>query len=394
MRLANLLLIAVLSAPSVLCQKTQFHKTSLLTFSMSWKDPEITISDPPSTMGQQMGHVEMLGIKPLGYIMDGNVKIFHLTAQPVEKVLTDPHAPRPDIIPEAYRDDFIKHAPRKSQKIRAWGYNGSIPGPTIEAYEGDRIRVVFKNELPEPTSIHWHGLEVPNKQDGAAGETQRPVLPGETYTYEFTLYQSGTLLYHSGYNIMKQDMMGLAGMFVIHPKEGYDQPIDKDVTILLQQWTLLAGNPYPDIENMLPNWATFNSLAAPSIPYIQVNQGERVRLRFGNISFDNHPIHLHGYRWLNVGTAGGPIPPSARWYDSTVDVPPGATRDVEFTAWNPGIWRMHCHKVHHAVNAHVDVPMGIMYHGGMFTLVHVIPEDPQAPWKHPCQRSHTDEGAS
>ncbi len=379
-------LFLFLSLCSTIRCNTQEHKTDLLSFPIGWQDPKIKQSTPPQTMGKQMGSVTMLGIPPLGYEWDGNVKVFRLTAQPVEKTITDPTNINPDIVPDKYKDDFIKHAPRKSQKLRGWGYNGSIPGPTLEAYEGDRVRVILKNELPEPTSIHWHGLEVPNHQDGAAGETQRPVLPGETYTYEFTLYQSGTLLYHSGYNIMKQDLMGLAGMFVIHPKRGYEQKIDKDYTILLQQWTLLPGNPYPDIENMLPNWATFNSLAAPHIPYLHVKQGERVRIRFGNISFENHPIHLHGYRWLNVGTAGGPIPPSARWYDSTVDVPPGATRDVEFTAWNPGIWRMHCHKIHHAVNAHVDVPMGIMYHGGMFTLLHVTPRDSEAKWQHPSQK--------
>ena len=384
----HMYILLLLMHAIVLCRSDAPHKTQLLSFPMGWKDPRVTLTDPPSTMNKQMGQVTMLGIPPLGYEMDGNVKVFRLTAQPIEKTITGPESVNPDIVPEEYKDDFIKHAPRKSQHLRAWGYNGSTPGPTIEAYEGDRVRVILKNELPEPTSIHWHGLEIPNHQDGAAGETQRPVLPGETYTYEFTLYQSGTLMYHSGYNIMKQDLMGLAGLFVIHPKRGYEQKIDKDFAIMLQQWTLLPGNPYPDIENMLPNWATFNSLAAPHIPYMQVNQGDRVRIRFGNISFDNHPIHLHGYRWLNVGTAGGPIPPSARWYDSTVDVPPGATRDVEFTAWNPGIWRMHCHKVHHAVNAHVDVPMGIMRHGGMFTLLYVIPKDDNAPWTHPDMKSH------
>lgn len=172
--------------------KQKLHKSEKLTFSKGWRNPDITPSPPPSTMGKQMGTVNMLGVPPLGYEMDGKVKVFHLIAQPVEKWITDGVPVNPDIVAEENKDDFIKHSPRKSQQLRAWGYNGSTPGPVIEANEGDRIRIVLKNELPEPTSIHWHGIELPNSQDGAAGETQRPVLPGETFTYEYTLYQNGT----------------------------------------------------------------------------------------------------------------------------------------------------------------------------------------------------------
>jgi FtsP/CotA-like multicopper oxidase with cupredoxin domain len=245
--------------------------------------------------------------------------------------------------------------------------------------------VILKNELPEPTSIHWHGLEIPKEQDGAAGHTQPAVMPGESFVYEFTLYQTGTFLYHSGFNMMKQDHMGLVGFVVVHPKE-YAQPIDRDFAIMLQEWAFLPGNPYLDLVTMEFNWFTFNGKSAPDIPVLTVNQGERVRIRFGNMSMDSHPIHVHGYAWQVVGTEGGPIPESAQWPGATVNVPPGTTRDVEFVAWNPGLWRLHCHKLHHIINAHADVPMGIMGHGGMFTLVHVIPGDPDAPWTHPRQK--------
>lgn len=182
---------------------------------------------------------------------------------------------------------------------------------------------------------------------------------------------------------MKQDLLGLAGLLVIHPKNGYEKPIDKDFAILLQEWGLEPGNPYPNIVTMEFNWSTFNSLAAPSIPYMTVNQGDRVRIRIGGIGMNSHPIHMHGYTWQVVGTEGGPIPPSARYFGNTVNVASGQSRDVEFVAWNPGLWRFHCHKMHHVVNAHAAVPMGIMYHGNMFTLLHVIPKDRSAPWQHP-----------
>jgi hypothetical protein len=103
------------------------------------------------------------------------------------------------------------------------------------------------------------------------------------------------------------------------------------------------------------------------------------------MSMDNHPIHIHGHTWWTVGTESGPIPKSAQWPGNTVDVPPGAARDVEFVAWNPGLWFFHCHRVHHVMNAHADVPIGVMPHGGMFTIFYVIPKDPKAKWQHPLE---------
>lgn len=354
-------------------------------FLKDWIDPTIKLSPAPPLLGKQMGQVQTLGRPPLGYELDGDVKVFRLIAQPVEQYLTTgEEADYHDLIPPDY---FVKgtgmHKPIV-KKIRVWGYNGMTPGPTIEVNEGDRIRVILKNELPEPTSIHWHGVELPNDMDGATPETNRPVLPGETFTYEFTLYQSGTLMYHSGYNVMKQDDMGMHGMLVVHPKK-YEHRIDRDIAIFLQQFGLPSGNPYPNLVTMDFNWFAFNGLSAPSIPKITVLQGERVRIRFANVIMDSHPIHIHGYIWTLVGTEGGPIQKSAQIKGSTINVPPGTTRDVEFVAWNPGLWRLHCHKLHHVVNAHPESPMGIMPHGGMFTIMEVIPKDKNAQWKHPSE---------
>ncbi len=363
------------------------HPQTKHTQPYAWENPDIPPSPPPDLMGKQMGVVETLGIPPLGYEYDKGVKVFRLIAQPIEKIIVDTsRSTLEHLIPEEYKKDIVlhQHAPI-FKKVKFWGYNGSMPGPTIEVTEGDRIRIILKNELPEPTSIHWHGFEIPNSQDGATPETARPVMPGETFTYEFTLYQSGTLMYHSGFNVMKQDHMGLSGIVVIHPKK-YEPKVDKHFAILLQQWAILPGNEYLNLVSNEFTWFTFNGFSAPNIPVMTIKQNERVRIHLANMIMDSHPIHLHGYIWQEVGTEGGPIRPSARRKSSTINVPAGTTRDVEFVAWNPGLWRFHCHKLHHIINAHADIPMGIMPHGGMFTLVHVIPKDKKATWRHPRQK--------
>ncbi len=347
----------------------------------AWKDPSIKLSPPPKLTGKQMGVVETIGIPALGYELDGTVKVFHLIAQPVEQWITNGATPSKTLM-RSMSHGLGVHKMKLRQKLRAWGYNGTTPGPTIEITEGDTIRVIFKNELPEPTTIHWHGIELPFAQDGSSDDA--PVLPGQTHTYEFTAYQSGTYFYHSGFNIAKQEMYGLVGLLIIHPKN-YAHNVDRHIGILLQEWALLPGNSYPNLLTTQFNWFTFNGHAAPSIPIIDIKQGERVRIHFGNMVMDSHPIHIHGHTWTVVGTEGGPIKESAQWKGSTINVPPGATREVEFVAWNPGAWPFHCHKMHHVMNAHAEVPMGIMPHGGMYTLVNVLPQDPLKPWRHPKQ---------
>ena len=352
-------------------------------------EPGRRYSPPPRLMGAQMGRVDTIGVPPLGWELDGDVKVFTLIAQPVWHELTDGDHDRlvlPAMAPYITDLAAMGYPRMPPRRILAWGYNGNTPGPTIEATEGDRIRIVLKNELPEPTSIHWHGFEVPNHMDGAAPETQKPVLPGETHEYEFTLYQSGTLMYHSGFNIMKQEFMGLGGLAVIHPLEPQGAPPEREFAIVHQTWRLEPGNPHPDVMGMDFNWISFNGKVAPSVPPIHVEQGQRVRIRQGNLSMMEHPIHLHGYTFKIVGTNGGPIPPSAQWPVVTVAVSPGETRDIEFEAWNPGVWRLHCHKLHHVMmNGMAPMPLGISPRGGMFTLLYVEPRDPDAPFRHPRQ---------
>ena len=336
-----------------------------------WSDPKMPISPPPRLMGKQMGQVHTLNVPPLGYEMDGNVKVFTLIAQPVKNVFTTGRMFNDSMIKPEYRFKGGMHHMPQPEEARLWGYNGNMPGPTIEATVGNRVRIILRNELPEPTSIHWHGLEVPNDMDGAGGVTQQPVPPGGTFVYEFTLHQVGTYMYHTGFNMMKQDGMGLGGFFVIHPKR-YKHKIRKDVAVMLQAFALEPGNDHPNLVTMDFNWFTFNGKVAPDIETITVREGDRVRIRFANLTMSSHPIHLHGHTWKVVGTEGGPIPESAQWPGNTINVPPGTTRDVEFVASNPGVWRLHCHKLHHIINAHADIPMGLMPHGGMFTFLNVI----------------------
>jgi FtsP/CotA-like multicopper oxidase with cupredoxin domain len=319
--------------------------------------------------------------------MDGNVKVFTLIVQPVEKYIHDGIPPEDSLW---YKFHEKKGMPPSmfptmflSKKIKGWGFNGSIPGPTVEVFQGDRVRLIVKNELPEPTSIHWHGIELPNEMDGVGGLTQPPIMPGETFMYEFTLYQNGTFFYHSAFNEMKQVGMGLGGAFVIHPKkEKYK--VDKDFVIVMNEWKLLPGNENPDVTSTNPDWFTFNGKAAPSTEILEVNQGERIKIRFINFSNQNdHPIHIHGHTWWVVGTEAGLIPKSAQWPGNTVDVPAGSSRDVELVAWNPGYWQLHCHKLHHIMNAEVDMPMGVMPMGGLTTILNVIPKGKGAKWSHP-----------
>jgi manganese oxidase len=266
-------------------------------------------------------------------VVDG-VKEYHLVAEPVKR----------------------EFAP--GMVVNCWGYNGLTPGPLIEAVEGDRVRFYVTNKLPERTSVHWHGLLLPNGMDGVAGLTQPHIEPGETYVYEFTLRQSGTQMYHPHSDEMTQMAMGMMGLFVIHPKGGENPRIDRDFAIMLHEWFVPPGAFTPNPNIMLDfNMFTFNSRVWPGTAPLVVKTGDRVRIRLGNLSMDNHPIHIHGYHFEVTGSDGGRVPPPARSPHTTVDVVVGTTRDIEFVADAPGDWIFHCHKSHHTMNAMShDVP--------------------------------------
>lgn len=264
----------------------------------------------------------------LPWTMERGVKVFRLIAEEVKR----------------------EFAP--GMVVNTWGYNGQSPGPTIEAIEGDRVRIYVTNKLKEPTSVHWHGVLLPNGMDGVAGLNQKYIDPGETFVYEFNLRQHGTQMYHPHSDEMVQMAMGMMGFFIIHPKKPMRPQPDRDFAIMLHEWYIAPGTSTPNPNIMTDfNIFTFNGRVFPGTDPLIVKKGDRVRVRLGNLSMDSHPIHLHGYNFRITGTDGGPVPLSAQSFETTVNVPVGATRDLEFTADEPGDWAFHCHKSHHTMNA-------------------------------------------
>jgi FtsP/CotA-like multicopper oxidase with cupredoxin domain len=258
-------------------------------------------------------------------LIDG-VKVFHLVAEEVD------------------------HEFAPGLRAKCWGYNGSVHGPAIEAVEGDRVRFFVTNRLPAATTVHWHGILLPNGMDGVGGLNQRAIHPGETFKYEFTLRQAGTGMYHSHHDEMTQIALGMTGLFIIHPRNA--RPVDRDFAIMLHEWRVDPGTYRPNPNEMTDfNILTMNAKAFPATAPLVAKTGERVRIRLGNLSpMDHHPIHLHGYQFLITETDGGQIPESAQWPETTVLVPVGSTRTIEFVADEPGDWALHCHMTHHVMN--------------------------------------------
>ena len=237
-------------------------------------------------------------------------------------------------------------------RIKAWGYNGRTPGPTIEAVEGDRVRILVTNTLSEGTAVHWHGLLLPAGMDGVQGVSQRSITPGDTFKYEFTLKQHGTYMYHSHGDEMVQMALGTMGFFIIHPRERKVK-IDRDYALMLNEWFVEPGSSRPNPMVMTDfNLFSFNSRVYPGTAPLLARPGERVHIRLGHVGQEFHAIHLHGHNFPVVATDGGDVPESAQFPETTVTIGPGMTRDFEFIA-TAGDWPFHCHLRHHPMN-----PMG------------------------------------
>jgi FtsP/CotA-like multicopper oxidase with cupredoxin domain len=282
------------------------------------------------TNGQDYQPVVTLNGWTLPWRMNGDWKEFHLVAEPVVR----------EIAP--------------GMKANLWGYNGQTPGPTIEAVEDDKIRIFVTNKLPEKTTVHWHGMLLPNGMDGVGGLTQPHIPPGKTFVYEFVLKDSGTFMYHPHSDEMVQMAMGMMGMFVVHPKDPQFRRVDRDFVFIMSAYRFDPGTALPKVAEMLDfNIWTWNARVSPGIDVLPVRLGDRVRVRMGNLTMTAHPIHLHGYHYSVTGTDGGWVPESAQWPETTVDVPVGAVRTFDVVADVPGDWAFHCHKSHHTMN-----PMG------------------------------------
>jgi manganese oxidase len=245
----------------------------------------------------------------------------------------------------------VDHEFTPGLRAECWGYNGSTPGPTIEATEGDRVRIYVTNRLPEPTSVHWHGMILENGMDGVAGLNQPPIEPGETFVYEFVCRRAGTYMYHPHYDEMTQMALGMNGMFIVHPKKPKGKPVDYDFAMMTHEWKIPVGAKRPDPSAMNDfNVLTFNSKSFPGTEPLIVERGKRVRIRFGNLSpMDHHPIHFHGLTFRLTATDGGDVPESAQHPDTTVLVPVGTTRVIEFVPEEVGDWAFHCHMTHHVM---------------------------------------------
>jgi len=237
-------------------------------------------------------------------------------------------------------------------KAICWGYNGQISGPVIEAVEGDKVRIYLTNKLNTKTSIHWHGLLLPNGMDGVGGLNQRKLLPGETFKYEWTINQHGTFMYHSHTDTMTQEGMGLTGMFIVHPRKEEEKRPDRDFVIMLNEFDIKPGTYRPD-PNVFSgyNTLTFNGNCFPGTEPLVCKTGDLTRIRVGNLSaMDHHPVHLHGHAFEVIETDGGIIPKERRHPETSVLAAVGQTRAVQFVADNPGDWAMHCHMTHHTMN--------------------------------------------
>ncbi len=277
------------------------------------------------------------GGQPLAYKLVDGVKVFELTAEPILW----------PILPNV--------------TVTAWTYNGTVPGPMIRVTEGDRVRIVLKNALPEATTIHWHGIEVPNAMDGVPGVTQDAVEPGQSFTYEFVAKQAGTYMYHSHANGDTQVGLGLYAPFIVDPAKPVEPTADVDVSLMLSEWRVVDGQTFPamPMAGAEPNYFTINGKSFPATETINVKLGQRVRLRIANIGQFVHPMHLHGFSFKVVATDGHPVPEAAQLTKDTISVAPGERYDIEFVANEPGMWMLHCHILHHTTNDNVE-PGGLM----------------------------------
>ncbi|MDP9123883.1 MAG: copper oxidase, partial [Pseudomonadota bacterium] len=312
-----------------------------------------TLPPPSPPNGRPYNPVVTLNGWSLPWRMNNGVKEFHLVVEPVVR----------------------EFAP--GMNVNMWGFNGSSPGPTIEAVEGDRVRIFVTNKLPEPTSIHWHGILLPNGMDGVSGLTQPGIPVNKTFVYEFLLQRPGSHFYHSHLSEQQQMALGVFGCFVIHPKDPRQLKVDRDFMFMLASYDVEPGAATPKTSTMTDfNMWTFNNRVFPGIDPLVARTGDRVRIRVGNLTMTNHPIHMHGPHFEVTGTDGGWVPKSARWPEVTTDIAVGQLRAFEFDAL-AGDWALHCHKAHHTMNAmgH-DVPtmVGVDQRGVAERLAKLVPD--------------------
>ena len=284
-----------------------------------WQQIDLDHENKVKLFLENVGTDDIFWERPIDFTMDGDVKVYELTATRMEWETEDGN-------------------PRM-----AYAYNGMIPGPTLRATQGQPVRIILHNEMDESTAIHWHGIDVPNDQDGVPFVTQDVIKPGESYTYEFTPPNYGSHMYHSHHNSLTQVVGGLLGAFIIDPADTRDEPeYDKEYVYILND-TILGF--------------TVNGRSFPYTQPLTAKVGERIRIRFMNEGIMIHPMHLHGMPMRVFAKDGYNLP--APYLCDTLNIAPGERFDVIVQARAAGVWAFHCH-----VLTHVENPSGLF---GMVT---------------------------
>ncbi len=302
----------------------------------------------PSTVSYR-APADARGDQPLEPRIENGVKVFDLEASVIEW----------NILPY--------------ERVMAYAFNHQVPGPRINLTEGDHVRFNVSNHLPEPTTIHWHGLIVPNAMDGPAEITQDPIPPGGQFTYDFVVQQAGTYFYHSHTDVDRQQALGLYGALIVAPKDAaHAITADQELVVQLQEWNAREGYTYPamPMEGVMPNFFTINGKSYPSTETVHLKVGQHLLVRFiGSQSAFIHPMHIHGGPFTVVAIDGVMLPENARYEKDTVDVGPGERYDVIWPARAPGKWLLHCHINHHTTNNNVEEQGG----GGLMLILDVSP---------------------
>ena len=288
-----------------------------------------------------------IGGRILAPSVDGAIKVFDLEASVI----------RWSILP--------------GETVEAYAFNEQVPGPTLRIKEGDRVRINVRNRLPESTTVHWHGLILPNEMDGPAEITQAPIEPGNSFTYEFDVEQHGTYFYHTHDHVDRQQSLGLYGALIIDPLDPTDEiPADLEYTVQLQEWLKREWLTFPamPMEGGLPNFFTINGKSFPATETVRMNVGQTLKVRFvGSHTTAIHPMHIHGGPFQVAAVDGETLPKTARYLADTVNVGPGQRYDVLWKAQMPGKWLLHCHIPHHTTNNNVEMQGG----GGLMLVIEV-----------------------
>ena len=257
--------------------------------------------------------VKPYGTQPLAPRVEGDTKVFDMTIDPIKHRIDGVMAP-----------------------LDALGYNGTWPGPTLRVVEGEKIRAIFKNNLPETTGVHFHGQRLPNKMDGVPQVTQDPIKPGASFSYEFVARVPGSHMYHSHHNATDQVGRGLLGAFIVDPKDPSERPERTYGTTQDIVW----------ISNDSLGGFTINGRGFPATKPIVAKLGERIHIRFMNEGVMMHPWHLHGMPMRIVARDGYPLGTAAFTCD-TLGVNPGERWDAVVECDEPGVWAFHCHVLSH-----------------------------------------------